>query len=125
MSWPILACKYNPGATYHSGCMEDPDLHGRDNTLRVAYSSVKHLPFHWSTPPYPPDAAGLAIALFRNGGKTWTKSARNPILAGEPAGVKVTGFRDPYVTELPLIPYAEGKFYKRGPVLYGLVSGGI
>lgn len=68
----------------------------------------------------------VPAALSRDGVKTWTKSARNPILAGEPAGVKVTGFRDPYVTELPLIPYyGERKSSVRGPVLYGLVSGGI
>ena len=40
--------------------------------------------------------------------------------------MNVTGFRDPYVTELPLIPYyGERKSSVRGPVLYGLVSGGI
>ena len=97
-----------------------------DHTLRVAYSSVKQLPFHWSTPPYPRNAAGLGIALSRDGGRTWTKSAHNPVLAGEPAGVNVTGFRDPYVTELRLIPDAEcAPSPKSGPVLYGLVSGGI
>jgi hypothetical protein len=31
------------------------------------------LPFHWSTPPYPRDAAGLAIAESRDNGRTWTK----------------------------------------------------
>jgi beta-fructofuranosidase len=118
-----------PDQTYDAegvftGCWIPP-VDESDSTLRVAYSSVQHLPFHWSTPPYPRDAAGLAIAQSRDGGKTWTKSARNPILAGEPAGVKVTGFRDPYVTELPLIPSAEAKPGERGPVLYGLVSGGV
>ncbi|KAG7289942.1 hypothetical protein NEMBOFW57_006319 [Staphylotrichum longicolle] len=107
-----------------TGCWIPP-IDESDNTLRVAYSSVQHLPFHWSTPPYPRDAAGLAIALSRDGGKTWAKSARNPVLAGEPAGVEVTGFRDPYVTELALIPCVDGKSRERGPVLYGLVSGGV
>ncbi|KAH6615858.1 glycosyl hydrolase [Chaetomium sp. MPI-SDFR-AT-0129] len=121
-----------PDQTYDAqgvftGCWVPP-IDDSDTVLRVAYSSVKHLPFHWSTPPYPRDAAGIAIALSRDGGKTWTKYARNPVLAGEPAGVRVTGFRDPYVTELPLISYAvegEGKSYEKGPVLYGFVSGGI
>jgi beta-fructofuranosidase len=104
-----------------------PSIDDSDTTLRVAYSSVRHLPFHWSTPPYPRDAAGLAIALSRDGGRTWTKSTRNPVLAGEPAGVSVTGFRDPYVTGLPLIPRAtEGRSGETGGgVLYGLVSGGV
>ncbi|SPQ24260.1 781e8640-9ae1-44f8-8ebe-6b9e4d994737 [Thermothielavioides terrestris] len=110
-----------------TGCWIPPAAES-DRTLRVAYSSVRQLPFHWSTPPYPRNAAGLAVALSRDGGRTWTKSPRNPVVAGEPAGVAVTGFRDPFVTELPLIPYdAERKSSgsERGPVLYGLVSGGI
>jgi beta-fructofuranosidase len=110
-----------------TGCWIPPpvDDDDSDNTLRVAYSSVKHLPFHWSTPPYPRDAAGLAIASSCDGGKTWTKSARNPIVVGEPAGLKVTGFRDPFVTELPLISPTRGMSNQKGAVLYGLVSGGI
>ena len=108
-----------------TGCWIPP-VDESDQTLRVVYSSVKQLPFHWSTPPYPRNAAGLSIALSRDGGKTWTKSANNPILAGEPAGVHVTGFRDPYVTELPQVPHAQRTPpSERGPVLYGLVSGGI
>ncbi|KAM5341268.1 hypothetical protein ACJ41O_015377 [Fusarium nematophilum] len=90
--------------------------------LRVAYSSVKHLPFHWSTPPYPRDAAGLAIGTSSDGGLTWKKSPRNPILAGEPVGVQATGFRDPYVTHLPAISEALGT---SATTYYGLISGGI
>ncbi|KAI1378015.1 glycosyl hydrolase [Hypoxylon crocopeplum] len=93
-----------------------------DKTLRVAYSSVKKLPFHWSTPPYPRDAAGLALAVSTDGGNTWTKSSRNPILAGEPPDLQVTGFRDPSVMELPSIDSARGT---SGAGLYGLISGGI
>ncbi|KAK4235646.1 glycoside hydrolase [Achaetomium macrosporum] len=118
-----------PDQTYDAqgvftGCWIPP-VDDADRTLRVAYSSVRHLPFHWSTPPYPRDAAGLSIALFRDGGNTWTKSARNPILAGEPAGVEVTGFRDPFVTEFSLILPARATPAERGPMLYGLVSGCI
>ncbi|KAK3301804.1 glycosyl hydrolase [Chaetomium strumarium] len=104
-----------------TGCWIPPIDDESGNTLWVAYSSVKHLPFHWTTPPYPRNAAGLAIASSRDGGRTWTKSARNPMVAGEPGGLKVTGFRDPFVTELPLISNTSD----RGCVLYGLVSGGI
>ncbi|KAB5558703.1 glycoside hydrolase family 32 protein [Coniochaeta sp. 2T2.1] len=113
-----------PGQTYDSegvftGCWIDtPD----QKTLAVAYSSVRHLPFHWSTPPYPSDAAGLAVATSRDGGRTWVKSARNPILAGEPAGLRVTGFRDPYVTTSPALDEVRGC---ATPALYGLISGGM
>lgn len=90
-----------------------------DKILRVAYSSVKQLPFHWSTPPYPRHAAGLAVATSHDGGITWEKSPRNPILPGEPDGLQVTGFRDPYVTDLPSTHHSEPA------KLYGLISGGI
>jgi beta-fructofuranosidase len=88
--------------------------------LKVAYSSVQYLPFHWSTPPYPRNAAGLAIATSVDGGKTWVKSANNPILKGEPNGVDVTGFRDPAITTLGLSPDQSGN-----TPIYGLISGGI
>ncbi|RSL90670.1 hypothetical protein CEP52_014512 [Fusarium oligoseptatum] len=104
-----------------TGCWIPPSDAG-DTTLRVAYSSVRHLPFHWSTPPYPRDAAGLAIATSRDSGVTWEKSPRNPILTGEPAGLRVTGFRDPYVTRLPAISEALGSSTM---TRYGLISGGI
>ncbi|KAJ3457906.1 hypothetical protein MRS44_012015 [Fusarium solani] len=104
-----------------TGCWIPPADAG-DKTLRVAYSSVRHLPFHWSTPPYPRDAAGLAIATSHDGGVTWEKPRGNPILAGEPAGLRVTGFRDPYVTRLPAISEALGSSTM---TRYGLISGGI
>lgn len=104
-----------------TGCWIPPtDALGK--TLRVAYSSVRHLPFHWSTPPYPRDSAGLAIATSRDGGITWQKSPQNPILSGEPVDLQVTGFRDPYVTQLPAISEALGTSVTTS---YGLISGGI
>lgn len=115
-----------PGATYDcegvfTGCWLPPSK-ASDKTLRVAYSSVKHLPFHWSTPPYPRNAAGLAIASSHDGGLTWEKSPRNPILPGEPAGVAVTGFRDPSVFELqPTVRTPRTPT----PNLYGLIAGGV
>ncbi|TPX13385.1 uncharacterized protein E0L32_006115 [Thyridium curvatum] len=99
-----------------------PNVNESDETIRIAYSSVKQLPFHWSTPPYPRNAAGISVASSSDGGVTWKKSPRNPILLGEPAGVQVTGFRDPYVmqsSELDRILGADTKG------LYGLVSGGV
>lgn len=88
--------------------------------LALAYSSVKQLPFHWSTPPYPRNAAGLSIATSADGGNTWTKSARNPILHGEPEHLTVTGWRDPYVTQSDAIDALRGT-----SALYALLSGGI
>ncbi|KAK5173249.1 uncharacterized protein LTR77_001930 [Saxophila tyrrhenica] len=104
-----------------TGCWVPPSS-PTDHTLRVIYSSVKHLPFHWSTPPYPRNAAGLAIATSQNGGRTWQKEDENPILRGEPECVEVTGFRDPYLAAWPAMDRMLGR---EEPSLYGLVSGGI
>lgn len=104
-----------------TGCWIPP-VDDQDKVLRVAYSSVKNLPFHWSTPPYPRDAAGIAVASSNDGGVAWEKSSQNPILVGEPAGLQVTGFRDPFVTAFPSINKARGR---SEPVLYALISGGI
>lgn len=90
--------------------------------LGVIYSSVRELPFHWSTPPYPRNAAGLALATSKDGGKTWEKSPNNPILLGEPGAVSVTGFRDPYMARWPA---ADRLLRKNDEAVYGLVSGGI
>jgi beta-fructofuranosidase len=107
-----------------TGCWIPAAAEGFDKTvLTVAYSSVRKLPFHWSMPSYPRDAAGLSIAVSRDGGRVWTKSTRNPVLSGEPVVLDVTGWRDPYVTELPALDAVRGT--GEADVLYGLVSGGI
>lgn len=108
-----------------TGCFAPfSDIDGGDYSqlLTVFYSSVCHLPFHWSTPPYPRNAAGLAMATSSDGGRTWTKLLNNPILAGEPANVDVTGFRDPYIASWPAIEQVREV---NKPSLYGIISGGI
>ncbi|CAI7673841.1 unnamed protein product [Penicillium pancosmium] len=104
-----------------TGCMAPPSISPRlEGHISIIYSSVCALPFHWSTPPYPRHAAGLAIAESSDGGATWSKSINNPILLGEPEGVNVTGFRDPFLAEWPAMDF----LYKQKS-LYGLISGGI
>lgn len=105
-----------------TGCMVPPGL-GNGKELTVVYSSICKLPFHWSTPPYPRNAAGLALATSHDGGKSWQKCQKNPIVAGEPAGVQVTGFRDPFIARWPSVDVLLG--HGVDTKLYGLVSGGI
>lgn len=104
-----------------TGCWVPPTRED-DPKLRVIYSSVRQLPFHWSTPPYPRAAAGLSIAVSTDNGTTWSKGNVNPVLAAEPQGLNVTGFRDPYLSEWASLDRLLGKTQ---PSLYGLVSGGI
>ena len=102
-----------------TGCMTPP-VGPEQVSLKVIYSSICHLPFHWSKPPYPRNAAGLAIAESKDNGKSWVKCSENPILAGEPGELQVTGFRDPFLAEWHALDHVRGK-----KSLYGLVSGGI
>lgn len=104
-----------------TGCFA-PSTDTDDRQLTIVYSSIRKLPFHWSTPPYPRNAAGLALAMSYDAGKTWDKSRDNPILCGEPDGVEVTGFRDPYIAKWPSIDRLLGHAEEK---VYGLVSGGI
>jgi beta-fructofuranosidase len=61
------------------------------------------------------------MAVSRDGGRTWLKSELNPILVGEPNGLTVTGWRDPYVTEWPALDKARAV----PKSLYGMISGGV
>lgn len=99
-----------------------PTVGSTDKTLRVVYSSVKQLPFHWSAPPYPRDAAGIAMAVSYDNGNSWKKMGQNPMLEGEPPNFLVTGFRDPYAAPWTLLDHVRDR---PEPALYGLVSGGI
>ncbi|OAL44926.1 Arabinanase/levansucrase/invertase [Pyrenochaeta sp. DS3sAY3a] len=95
---------------------------GDDENLTVVYSSVRKLPFHWSTPPYPRNAAGISIATSSDGGVSWKKLPNNPVLQGEPKDVQVTGFRDPYIALWPALDNLRGA---KESCFYTLVSGGF
>ncbi|UZP38618.1 hypothetical protein NXS19_006434 [Fusarium pseudograminearum] len=102
-----------------TGCLHPTGLQGEEGQLTVIYSSITHLPIHW-TLPYTRNCAGLSVATSNDGGKTWQKSEQNPILDGEPEGVTVTGFRDPFLAEWPAMDEMRGEVS-----MYGFVSGGI
>lgn len=72
------------------------------------------------------------MATSCDGGRTWTKSVSNPIVRGEPDGVGVTGWRDPFVAAWPALDRTRGILEKeketekeKEKTLYGIVSGGI
>ncbi|KAJ3536392.1 hypothetical protein NM208_g6742 [Fusarium decemcellulare] len=102
-----------------TGCFYPTGIQGEKGQLTVVYSSITSLPIHW-TLPYTRDCAGLAVATSDDGGKTWHKSEHNPILRGEPEGLDVTGFRDPYLSECPALDKIRGV-----KSLYGFMSGGL
>ena len=122
LTWTRMPVQLKPDENYDregvfTGCfgsLTDSKL------LTIFYSSIRELPFHWSRLPYPRNAAGLAMATSDDGGRSWTKLSKNPILVGEPEGVNVTGFRDPYFADWPALDRVRGE-----NALYGTVSGGI
>lgn len=104
-----------------TGCMHPTGPYGEPDKLTLIYSSINHLPIHW-TLPHKRDCAGLALAVSNDAGHTWHKSDLNPILNGEPEGLIVTGFRDPYLAEWPALDQLRNVAEKR---LYGVISGGV
>ncbi|KAF2993747.1 hypothetical protein E8E13_000948 [Curvularia kusanoi] len=104
-----------------TGCLYPTGPGGEPDRLTIIYSSICYLPIHWSK-PYKRNCAGLSAAVSEDGGHTWHKVESNPILAGEPEGLVMTGFRDPYLAEWPAMDNARGVEKKS---LYGVVSGGV
>ncbi|KAJ8114401.1 hypothetical protein OPT61_g3712 [Boeremia exigua] len=102
-----------------TGCSWPTGLHGEKGVLTAFYSSITALP-HW-TWEHKQDSEGVSVATSLDGGKTWRKSLENPVLQGEPDGLKVTGFRDPFLSYWPALDQALGT-EKR---LYAALSGGI
>lgn len=102
---------------------------GDDNAVTFIYTSVSRLPIHY-TKPYHRGCETLSLATSRDGGQTWVKDARNPILPGPPEGVDALGWRDPYVAEWPTVAQLlKAKSPNSGDDdkkhLFGLISGGI
>ncbi|EEY21872.1 sucrose-6-phosphate hydrolase [Verticillium alfalfae VaMs.102] len=102
-----------------TGCFWPTGPHGEKDQLTVVYSSIAALPIHW-TLKHIRNSEGVSLATSTDAGKTWQKSELNPILVGEPEGVEVTGFRDPFLAEWPALDRIRGE-----KSLYGFLSGGV
>lgn len=101
-----------------TGCLRSTDIYGNSGALTYLYTSVGHLPIHYSL-PYTTGCETLSMAVSRDGGKTWKRQDCNPILPGPPENVNVTGWRDPYISAWPTMRS------RNGSDLYGFISGGI
>ncbi|KAH7140441.1 glycosyl hydrolase [Dactylonectria estremocensis] len=126
LTWEHNGCEpvLKPDRPYDSkgiftGCFYPTGLKGENGQLSIFYSSIQKLPIHW-TLPYSRDCAGLAAASSTDGGQTWVKHDLNPILRGEPEGLVVTGFRDPFLATWPALDAVRGE-----RSLYGAISGGV
>ena len=102
-----------------TGCMIPTP---RDDSLTCAYTSISALPIH-HTLTHMRGSESLSLAKSRDGGRTWTKTAANPILPSEPEGIDVTGWRDPFVA--PWSRMCDILELDKMRTLFGIISGGI
>lgn len=115
----------SPGAWWDKqGCftggMVATNISGQSG-ITLFYTGVSRLPLHY-TLPYINGTETLAVVQMDSTGK-FSKMRNNPILAEPPAGVRVSGFRDPFVGRWPSIDTLLGQ--PPGSGLYGVISGGL
>lgn len=77
---------------------------------------------HW-TLPYERGSEGVSIATSSDGGLTWQKDSKNPVILAPPEGLQVTGFRDPSISSLPMVDILLGR--PKDKYLYATLSGGL
>lgn len=129
ISWEIAPSPcLTPDAPYDrcgvfSGCLVQPGISGtQEHMLTYFYTSASHCPIHY-TLPYSYGSESLSMATSFDGGRTWRKHTDNPLLPGPPAGITVTGWRDPHVSPWPALSKLLGKATDNP--LFGVIAGGI
>ena len=88
-----------------------PYVDGRESRSHTPRMQARHV-------SKTPVACDFALTTSRVG----TKYANNPLVAEEPEGLFVTGFRDPYVTQIPALARSRGE---AEDTYYGLLAGGV
>lgn len=107
-----------------TGCLRQSQEQSQgQGTLTYVYTSVSQLPIHHSL-PYVYGCESISLAVSKDQGRSWQKSPDNPVLAGPPRGLDVTGWRDPFLREWPGLGQTDGDGDGDGG-LVGLVSGGV
>ncbi|KAJ5936489.1 Glycoside hydrolase family 32 [Penicillium verhagenii] len=118
-----------PSASYDkcgifTGCFQATDIHGSPGALTVLYTSVSHLPIHY-TLPYATGCESLSLAVSKDAGRTWERQDCNPILPGPPDNLPVTGWRDPFLATWARGRAVDSQDSQPQPSLHGFISGGI
>ncbi|KAK3048385.1 putative beta-Fructufuranosidase [Extremus antarcticus] len=109
------------GEGVFTGCLI-PSIDEADTVMTVAYTSVSSLPIH-HTLSHVRGLESLSLAQSLDSGKTWTKLQANPVLPCEPAGLDVTGWRDPFVARWPSM--ADILRLDGNKTMFGIISGGL
>ena len=93
---------------------------GIDEKPTLLYTSVSHLPIHWSI-PYTKGSETQSIAVSHDGGHKFTKLDREPVISSPPVD-NVTAFRDPYAFQNPQLDVVSNS---ANGTWYVVISGGI
>ncbi|RPB20153.1 Arabinanase/levansucrase/invertase [Terfezia boudieri ATCC MYA-4762] len=98
-----------------SGTAQPVNLKGeQDGTLLMFYTAISALPTNWKL-PYIPGTEKQAFATSKDGGKSWQRYEKNPVIPAPPAGWNITGWRDPFFKPFPeldtLLNLKEPHFY--------------
>lgn len=93
---------------------------GIDEKPTLLYTSVSHLPIHWSI-PYTKGSETQSVAVSHDGGHTFTKLNREPVISSPPVD-NVTAFRDPYAFQNPQLDAISNS---ANGTWYVAISGGI
>ncbi|KAJ5107577.1 Glycoside hydrolase family 32 [Penicillium angulare] len=122
-STPALAptAEYDKCGVF-TGCLRATDVHGNPGALTAIYTSVSHLPIHF-TLPYTTGCESLSLAVSNDGGESWKRQDCNPILPGPPENLPVTGWRDPCLTTWTRKRSSLARSSQSQ--LHGFISGGI
>ncbi|EXJ69528.1 uncharacterized protein A1O5_07564 [Cladophialophora psammophila CBS 110553] len=119
----VTADKWYDTKGCFTGCLIPTNSDGKAGArpLTVFYTGVSRLPLHY-TLPYIRQTETLAAAQSLDGGQTWTKVTKNPILLEPPPDLDVTGWRDPFIATWPAMAKLLGQAKSQ---FYGMISGGI
>ncbi|KAK7959245.1 GMC oxidoreductase-like protein [Apiospora aurea] len=101
-----------------TGCLSP--VSAKPGAITAFYTSVTKSPIHHAA-PYVYGQERLHAATSSDAGRTWARHEGNPVLSGPPAGLDVTGWRDPFVA--PWLSMA--RILGDPPAtLYALIAGG-
>ncbi|GJN72682.1 hypothetical protein PLICBS_006757 [Purpureocillium lilacinum] len=94
--WNGPAGSYDPLGVFSGSIVSR--LEGGERVLYLFYTSVSHMPIHWSK-PYKPGCETQSVAVSRDLGKTWQRHEHNPLISLPPKMEATTGWRDPFVSQ--------------------------
>jgi beta-fructofuranosidase len=94
---------------------------GINGTPTLLYTSVSYLPIQW-TIKHTKGSETQSLAIETDGGSNFTKLEHGPVIPSPPFALNVTGFRDPYVFQSPVV---DSFLEKEDGTWYTIISGGV